>query len=164
MPTLKNSRHELMAQSIAGGNSVMQAYADAGYKPNRSNSHRLKENEGIKARVAELQGKAAARTEITVQKLLEDLERIKANAERVGQNSAAAQAVMGQAKLAGLIVERAEITQTSEFQGMSLDEMRRELVLRARRLGLDRELVGLLEGPSSTQADDDDDRLNGGEG
>jgi methylphosphotriester-DNA--protein-cysteine methyltransferase len=163
MPVLKNSRHELMAQSLAAGNPVVKAYVDAGYKANRSNSHRLKENEGIKARVAELRNKAAARTEITVQKLLEDLERIKANAEKLGQNSAAAQAVMGQAKLAGLIVERSEISQVNEFAGMSPQRVRQELVMRARRLGLDRELAGLLAGSKAVDQEgeqDEDDRLN----
>jgi hypothetical protein len=54
----------------------------------------------------------------------------------------------------GMFIDRAEISQTNEFGGMSLDEMRVELVARARRLGLDRELAGLLEGPADQDADD----------
>jgi hypothetical protein len=57
----------------------------------------------------------------------------------------------------GMFVERTEITQTSEFSGLTLDEMRAELVARARRLGLDRELAGLLEGPQDADQDRDGD-------
>jgi hypothetical protein len=59
----------------------------------------------------------------------------------------------------GMFIDRAEVTQKAEeFQGMSLDEMRRELALRAKRLGLHRELAGLLEGPD--RADDGDGSVN----
>jgi len=110
VPILNNQRHERMARSLAEGKPVVQAYEDAGYKPNRSNSHRLKENEGIKSAVAELKGKAAAKLEITLEKLLRDLEEIKANAKRDKQHSAAARATELQAKLAGLMIERREVT------------------------------------------------------
>jgi hypothetical protein len=53
-----------------------------------------------------------------------------------------------------MFIDRAEISQTNEFGGMSLDEMRVELVARARRLGLDRELAGLLGGPADQDVDD----------
>ncbi len=110
MPILNNQRHELFAQAVAKGEPVTRAYELAGFKPNRSNSHRLKENKGVWERVAELQGKAAAKFEITLEKLLRDLEEIKANAKRDRQHSAAARATELQAKLAGLMIERREVT------------------------------------------------------
>ena len=56
--------------------------------------------------------------------------------------------------------ERSEVLQKSEeFQGMSLDEMRQALVERARQLGLDRHLAGLLAGPPGA-GDDGDGPVN----
>jgi hypothetical protein len=62
----------------------------------------------------------------------------------------------------GMFIDRAEVTQTNEFSGMDLEQMRRELVERARRLGLDRHLAGLLEGPdrADDRRDDGDGELN----
>jgi hypothetical protein len=56
----------------------------------------------------------------------------------------------------GMFIDRAEVTQTSEFAGLSLEDMRRELVERARRLGLDRHLAGLLEGPDRADGRQDE--------
>jgi hypothetical protein len=56
----------------------------------------------------------------------------------------------------GMFIDRAEVTQTNEFSGMSLEQMRRELVERARRLGLDRHLAWLLEGPKDQNIDQPD--------
>jgi hypothetical protein len=59
-------------------------------------------------------------------------------------------------------VERSEVAQTNEFAGLSLEDMRRELVERARKLGLDRHLAGLLEGPDRADGrqDEGDGELN----
>lgn len=66
MPALKNAKHERFAQELAKGETADAAYENAGYSPNRGNATRLKANESVAARVAEIQGKAAARAEITV--------------------------------------------------------------------------------------------------
>ena len=47
-----------------------------------------------------------------------------------------------------MFIDRAEINQTSEFAGMDLEAMRRELIARIERLGLGPHLGGLLEGPN----------------
>jgi hypothetical protein len=48
-------------------------------------------------------------------------------------------------KLAGKWTERSEISQkANEFSGMTLQEMRAELIRRAKRLGLANELADLL--------------------
>jgi hypothetical protein len=62
----------------------------------------------------------------------------------------------------GMFIDRAEVTQTNEFAGMDLEQMRRELVERARRLGLDRHLAGLLAGPdrAGDHQDDGDGELS----
>jgi phage terminase small subunit len=118
---LKNQRHELFAQALAQGKPETQAYVAAGYNPSNSNPHRLSENEGVKQRVAELQNRSAARVEITLEKLLRDLEETKAAAKRDRQHGAAARCTELQAKLSGLLTERREVVNKSQPSGPELD-------------------------------------------
>lgn len=73
MPGLPNGRHELFAQELAAGSTADAAYEAAGYKPNRGNATRLKADESVAARVAELQRRAAALTEATIAGVLAEL-------------------------------------------------------------------------------------------
>jgi phage terminase small subunit len=54
MPTLKNPKHERFAQELAKGTTAEKSYEIAGYKPNRGNAVKLKQNESILRRVPEL--------------------------------------------------------------------------------------------------------------
>lgn len=54
MPVLKNCRWERFAQNLASGMSLSDAYADAGFKPDRGNASRLQQNDNIVQRVREL--------------------------------------------------------------------------------------------------------------
>jgi hypothetical protein len=108
MPVLSNPKHEAFAQSLAKGETADDAYVQAGYQPNRGNAARLKANESVRARLAELQGKAAAKTEITATTLIEELEAARLLALEARQASAAVSATMGKAKLTGHIVDRRE--------------------------------------------------------
>lgn len=74
--TLKNQRHERYAQELAKGKSADEAYQLAGFKENRGNASRLKSNESIMKRVAEIQGRAAERAEITQADVLNELRKI----------------------------------------------------------------------------------------
>jgi hypothetical protein len=65
MPALSNSRHERFAQTLAVGESASSAYVSAGYRQDRGNASRLTTNDNVAARVAELQGAAAARAVTT---------------------------------------------------------------------------------------------------
>lgn len=76
MPVLANARHERFAQELAKGKPVTTAYELAGYKANKGNCFRLKENESVEARVREILGAAAKRTEITQARVLEELGKI----------------------------------------------------------------------------------------
>lgn len=71
MPVLSNPKHERFAQELAKGKTADEAYVLAGYKPCRKNAHRLTTNDDIRARVAELQGRAAERATITLQNLID---------------------------------------------------------------------------------------------
>lgn len=76
MAVLSNAKHERFAQGLAKGETADAAYIAAGYKPHTSNPARLSGNERIKARVAELLGRAASKTEITVARVLEEFGKI----------------------------------------------------------------------------------------
>lgn len=73
MPILPNPRHGSFAQALAKGKTADEAYALAGFKPHRSNASRLSANDNIRARVAELQSRAADKAEWTVADRLEML-------------------------------------------------------------------------------------------
>lgn len=68
MPVLKNQRHEKFAQRIAKGDAATKAYIAAGFSPKaaKQNASRLRENEVIGERIAELQASAAKRVEWSI--------------------------------------------------------------------------------------------------
>ncbi len=108
MPVLDNARHEAFAQALAKGMSADAAYQEAGYKANRGNATTLKANQSVKDRVAEIQGKAAIRTEITIDRISDMLLEDRELARSLGQAGAAVSASEKLGKLHGLFVERTE--------------------------------------------------------
>lgn len=111
MPALSNPKHERFAQALAKGMTQAEAYADAGYKPSEPNASRLTSNDKVQARLAELQERAAVRTEITVASITERLLAIATKAEKSGDApmlQAARASLMDAAKLNGLVVEKGE--------------------------------------------------------
>ncbi|MDR6632358.1 hypothetical protein J2X72_001142 [Phyllobacterium sp. 1468] len=111
MPVLKNARHEKFAQARFEGKTTDESYAAAGFKPHRGNASRLSANENIVARVTELQSQSAERAAVTVESLTDELEEARqlAMADEKGASAAVA-AVMGKAKLHGLLIEKNEHT------------------------------------------------------
>lgn len=110
MPALENPKHERFAQELAKGKTADEAYVLAGYKENRHNASRLKTNETISARIAEIVDRATVRTEITLASLMEEAAEIQAAALKANQHSAAVAALTAKAKLAGLWIDKAENT------------------------------------------------------
>lgn len=106
MPVLSNARHERFAQGIAAGKTADQAYQDAGYKPSRQNASTLRTNQTVSDRVAELQERAAVRTEITIAIITDMLLADRKLARENAQASAAVSATEKLAKLHGLMVDR----------------------------------------------------------
>ncbi|TDR34678.1 terminase small subunit [Aquamicrobium defluvii] len=131
MSVLPNPRHEAFAQSLAKGKTAIEAYADAGYKPNRSHASRLVAKGNVTARVAELQQKVAKKVEVTVESLAGELEEARALALTERQTSAAVQATMGKAKLFGLGVENRRLSGSvqvvtitaKDLDGLTEDEL-----------------------------------------
>lgn len=112
MPVLPNPKHEAFAQAIVRGKSASEAYVDAGYKPSRHHASRLATNGNVAQRVAELQGRAAKKAEVTVESLALELEEARKIALDEKQSSAAVSATMGKAKLFGLGVENRRLSGT----------------------------------------------------
>lgn len=76
MPVLKKARHELFAQEVAKGAKLGAAYIAAGYKPNENNAARLKGTEMVSARIAEILAPSAARAAASVERIVQELERL----------------------------------------------------------------------------------------
>lgn len=115
MPRLDNPKHELFAQGLAKGKSQVEAYQEAGYAPSEPNASRLTSNDKVAARVAEIQGRAAIRAEITVADIIAELEqaRVVALGAATPQSGAAVAASMGKAKLLGLVIDKSLTAATS---------------------------------------------------
>ncbi|WP_431490952.1 hypothetical protein [Paraburkholderia fungorum] len=106
---LENARHERFCQERAKGKTVDEAYVLAGFKPSRSNAHRLSTNEGVRARIAELLGRAAMRAEITAADIANQLDEDRLFARTHKQSAAAVSATLGKAKVLGLITDKSEL-------------------------------------------------------
>ena len=130
MPALPNARHERFAQEIVKGKSGREAYRSAGFKPKNDNAadaaaSRLLKDVKVRARITELQERAAKRAELTVVDILNELEQARLLALQLEQPSAMVAASMGRAKVAGLIVDKSEHGKPGDFSRMSDDELER---------------------------------------
>jgi hypothetical protein len=132
MPALRNPRHEAFAQAIFRGifepdlyPTRGTAYRAAGYRasglrePGGSaevNASRLLKNAKILDRVRELQAEAAQEVKETIDKCVAELNEDRRDAKAQGQHSAAISAVMGKAKLLGLVTDKHEdVTSKPDF-------------------------------------------------
>ena len=149
MPALRNPRWEHFAQELAKGKPASEAYVLAGYKANDGNCIRLKGTERVVARVQELLTRSAARTGVTVESLLDELEEARKQAVEINQPSAAVSAIVAKGKLAGLVVDRKEVGKPGEFEGMNVDELREHISRAIEKLGLGLQGPG-EEGESGT--------------
>ncbi|TPM27259.1 Terminase small subunit [Mesorhizobium sp. B2-2-2] len=135
MPSSKlNARQERFCLGLAEGLPQSRAYVEAGYVA-RGNAAEVEASKMVRlpkvaARLAELQAAAALRSEIAVDDLVAELEDMRKLAIACKNPAAGVAAVMGKAKLLGLIVDKAEVATTlrkplrepGESQQMSLDE------------------------------------------
>lgn len=76
MSALTNAKHEAFAQGLAKGLTADEAYAQAGFKPNRGNASRLKANESISTRVNELLDRSGERAEVTIARVLDEMRKL----------------------------------------------------------------------------------------
>src|SRR5262245_51244561 len=102
MPALANQRHEKFVQALFQGKPQNAAYEEAGYRYHEGNASRLRSNEKIVSRLAELQEQARKASEITFESLVAELEIARSKAVSLDQLSAAVKATSEKARLAGL--------------------------------------------------------------
>ena len=140
MPVLKNPRHEAFAQAIFIGifrpdlyPTHGTAYNAAGYRAKNArkpggaaeaNASRLLKNAKIFDRIAELQREAAEDAKETVDKCVQELNQLRADSHSDKAYGAAVSAVMGKAKLLGLVTERHEdVTKPDFTKATSLNDI-----------------------------------------
>lgn len=130
MPALSNPKHERFAQAMAKGETATAAYELAGYEPNDGNAARLKGNDRIEARVAEILERAATRAEITVASISDRLLKIAEKCERTSEANklgVARATLMDVAKLNGLIIDKRELAGRNggpiEYANLTEDEV-----------------------------------------
>jgi hypothetical protein len=96
----------------------------AGYQAHRQNAARLMTNDDIRHRVAELQEVAARRTEVTVERLIDEAEEARLLALANKQPNAMVSATTLKARLTGKLIKRLEVGEPNEFDKMSEHELR----------------------------------------
>ncbi|HLH49878.1 MAG TPA: terminase small subunit [Roseiarcus sp.] len=132
MAALQNQHHEAFAREIAKGSTGRDAYRVAGFNPKSDDSadacaSRLLATARVKARVRELQTKAAERTATTIESITNNLVRIAKGAEAEGGASGlsvARAAWVDVAKINGLIVDKSEVL--SKVHAISAEPMTSE--------------------------------------
>jgi hypothetical protein len=117
MPRLTNPRHEVVARELAKGKTAAKAMRCAGYT-GVSMASRMLRNVDIQARLDELTRQYAANCGITKESQTAALQLAYEDAMRLGQISAAVQAVKEQSQLHGLRVERQEVAPPGAFEAL----------------------------------------------
>ncbi|GHC79468.1 terminase small subunit [Limoniibacter endophyticus] len=82
MAVLANTRHEKFAQAVAAGASATEAYAQAGYKGDRTAASRLSTNVNIIRRIDEIRNRMSEKAEWNAADRLAALKRITDAAEK----------------------------------------------------------------------------------
>ena len=105
--TMLTARRELFCQEYVVDRNAKQAAIRAGYSEAtaKQQGSRLLTNADVRARIEHLQAEVAERNRITVDGQVAKLERVLQQAMELGQTSAAVQAVLGQSKHCGLLVD-----------------------------------------------------------
>jgi phage terminase small subunit len=110
MPPLINPRHERFSQALFEGKSANRAYEEAGYRPHDGNAIRLRGNERVKARLAELQEAAAANIQVTGESLIRELEEVRKRATSDAQWGSVVKSIEAKGKLSDLFETKIRVT------------------------------------------------------
>ena len=153
MPALPNSRYERFVQALFIGKHQEalfigkhqeDAYAEAGFSPNKGNASNLKNKPEIKNRLMELHEEKAAmlvqtsgkEALITRDSLLAELEEARQLAIEKKNPSAAVAATIGKARITGNIVDRREVGDVGAFDDLTDEELVALVAQKARALGI----------------------------
>jgi len=142
-PVLANHRRELFAQLLVQGFAAVDAYEKAGYKRHDGNACTLAKHPEVQVRLEEIRGGLAAnplsrtfRSGVTAESLLDEAEAVRVQAMESGQLNAAVAAIKEKGVLSGKRVERSEVGGPGQFDHLSDEELRAEIVREVRELGL----------------------------
>lgn len=117
---LKLPRHEKFVQLVAKGESWTDAHERAGFARNSKNAARLAGRADVKARLAELQEKAAEHVIVTVADIARQLDDDREFARKLKAPSAAISATIGKAKVLGLMEDRTKVDITTAGKPLGL--------------------------------------------
>jgi phage terminase small subunit len=143
MAALANARRERFAQELAKGASQLEAYRLAGYKPDDGAAARLSVNVRVRARIAELQARAADGAVVTILDIARQLDEDRLFARELESPAAAISATMGKAKVLGLLTDKVEHSGEVHVDGAELLQRVREEV---RDIFGDRAATGAFDG------------------
>lgn len=132
MPVLKNSKHERFVQEIVKGKSQREAYHLAGYGAKSDSvadaaASRLLGDVKVRARLDELQVRVAEKAVVTAARILDELEEARLLALKLEQPTAMVSAIMGRAKVAGVLIDRSEVGKPGDFSSMTDEEIVQEI-------------------------------------
>jgi len=107
-------KQEQFSQLVANGMSQSTAYKEA-YNANNMNNdaihveaHKLANHPKVSLRIKEIQSEIREKVQVSKESLTKELEEDRLLAREQGQASAAISAVMGKAKLHGLLIDKQE--------------------------------------------------------
>ncbi|WP_287139002.1 hypothetical protein [Mesorhizobium sp.] len=139
MPVLDNPKYERFAILVAKGTKQPEAFRKSGFTAATAdnlskNASRLARRPEVKLRIRELQGKQAERIGVSVDMLVGELDQMIRLAKKVKHPAAGVGAIMGKAKLLGLVVDKAEVEgvlrrpmrEPGEVKQMSLEEWQKK--------------------------------------
>ena len=115
-----SEQRERFCRAIVKGLNQRDAYKEAGYKSGSdaatdANASRLISNDKIVARIAELRRPLAISMAVTLESITEMLREDRELARQNNQVGAAVAAAMGIAKLHGLVIDKAEVTDKTVY-------------------------------------------------
>lgn len=115
-----SEQQERFCRAIVKGLNQRDAYKEAGYKSGSdaatdANASRLISNDKIVARIAELRRPLAISMAVTLESITEMLREDRELARQNNQVGAAVAAAMGIAKLHGLVIDKAEVTDKTVY-------------------------------------------------
>jgi hypothetical protein len=143
-------KHERFAQLVALGLARSVAYEKVGYKPNDGHAARLAGNGRVRARIDFLKAKAAAKTVVTLESMIEDAIRIRDLAVELGQLGPAVGAMKELGILCGFRVEKREQTLKTSPDELSDAELRAIAALGREQLQLEHKPAdGVADQPSA---------------
>jgi hypothetical protein len=167
MPELPSQRQERFCQYAVTGMTDEQAYAAAGYKPNRGNPRRLKAKDSIRQRIAEIQREISSKTQqvvveqdtITrqylVDALIENIEKslgrqpVKIGADGVPTYTYRGEVANNGIKMAGgecgMFKDKAEVTHRMDFDDLSDEQLLLRLRDETEALLLEKRAAGILD-------------------